>query len=324
MTDSSTTALPPVVPAGAAEVESALATAAAAEHADGHPPLSDQTRALLRRGGHELLLLARADDARSDEAAGAAVIVREGGDLLVELVVHPQHRRRGVGRALAEAAAGHLRAQHPDAVDQGGVVAWAHGTLPGSDRLARAHGLSPVRELRRMRLDAGQAPSSASEPPEGVRLRGFRPGQDDAAWLALNAAAFAEHPEQGSLTQQDLEDRMGEDWFEADGLLLAEREEDGALLGFHWTKHPAAAADEPAAARGPEGEVYAVGVSPQAQGTGLGRALTLAGVHRMLERGARRVLLYVDADNTAAVHLYERLGFVLDAADTQHRLARAD
>src|SRR6185437_13617964 len=71
--------------------------------------------------------------------------------------------------------------------------------------------------------------------PAGVRLRTFRPGADDEAWLALNAAAFADHPEQGSWTLQDLHARMAESWFDPQGFLLAETE-DGELAGFHWTK----------------------------------------------------------------------------------------
>ena len=150
---------------------------------------------------------------------------------------------------------------------------------------------------------------------DGVALRGFVPGQDEQAWLDVNAAAFADHPEQGSLTRADLDDRMAEDWFDADGLLLAAREADGRLLGFHWTKvEPDAGADGPRV-----GEVYAVGVSPDAQGLGLGRALTLAGLHRMAEQGVDVVDLYVDADNTAAVALYASLGFELFAADAQYR-----
>jgi len=180
--------------------------------------------------------------------------------------------------------------------------------LPGSARLADRHGLVPVRELRRMRLAAEHFPAlPAPALPEGVRLRGFETGRDEEAWLELNRAAFAGHPEQGRLTRADLEDRMAEDWFEAAGLLLAERESDGALLAFHWTK-----------TEGSEGEVYVVGVSPEAQGMGLGRAVTLAGLHHLVGRGVAAVDLYVDADNTAAVRLYESLGFVLVAADAQY------
>ncbi|XNY99514.1 mycothiol synthase [Micrococcus luteus] len=303
MTDTSSPAVR--ILTGSVPVDAVLALADAARAADGHPPLSDQTRVHVARGTAVAVLLAGPDEAPD----AAAVLVPEGEAAVLELVVHPRARRRGVARAMAEEAAAVVRAEGL----QDSVSVWAHGMLPGSAELASAHGLTPVRELRRMTADAATlAPLAAPELPEGVRLRSYVPGSDDAAWLELNAAAFADHPEQGSLTQDDLEDRRGEDWFDPAGFLLAEREEDGALLGYHWTK---------VEGDGTVGEVYAVGVSPQAQGLGLGRALTVAGLVHMRAAGVRRVELYVDADNTAAVRLYETLGFVLDAADAQYRPA---
>ena len=303
MTSTSSPAVRVLTDAAAVPAEALLALADAARAADGHPPLSDQTRVHLHRGT-ALAVLVAGPDAAPD---GTAVLVPEGEGAVLELVVRPESRRRGTARALAEAAAVVVEEMGL----QDAVSVWAHGMLPGAAELAAAHGLRPVRELRRMAAD-GEALASLTDPtlPEGVRLRAFRPGADDAAWLALNAAAFADHPEQGSLTQADLEDRRAEPWFDAAGFLLAEREADGALLGYHWTKL------EPGSA---VGEVYAVGIRPQAQGLGLGKALTVAGLLHMRDAGARQVDLYVDADNTAAVRLYERLGFVLDAADAQYR-----
>ena len=224
----------------------------------------------------------------------------------------PERLARQAGEAAADAAAAAVR----DLAREATTSVWAHGMLPGAVRLARRHGLEPVRELRRMRLShAALAALPEVRLADGVALRGFVPGQDEQAWLDVNAAAFADHPEQGSLTRADLEDRMAEDWFDPDGLLLAAREADGRLLGFHWTKvEPDVGGDGPRV-----GEVYAVGVSPEAQGLGLGRALTLAGLHRMAEQGVDVVDLYVDADNTAAVALYASLGFELFAADAQYR-----
>lgn len=305
MTETSSPAVRVLSDPGSVPAAAVLSLADAARAADGHPPLSDQTRVHVQRGTALAVVLAGSDEAPD----GAAVLVPEGEGAVLELVVRPEARRHGVATALAEEAA--------VVVEQRGlqdaVSVWAHGMLPGAAELAAAHGLTPVRELRRMAADAAALASlTAPELPEGVRLRPYSPGADDAAWLELNAAAFADHPEQGSLTQADLEDRRGEDWFDSAGFLLAERDADGSLLGYHWTK---------VEGDGAVGEVYAVGVSPDAQGLGLGRALTVAGLVHMRDRGAERVDLYVDADNTAAVRLYERLGFVLDAADAQYRRA---
>ena len=70
---------------------------------------------------------------------------------------------------------------------------------------------------------------------------------------------------------------MAEPWFDPEGLLLAE-DADGTIVGFHWTKRHDAQ----------QGEVYVVGIDPGAQGRGLGRLLTLAGLHHLWAPGSAR------------------------------------
>ena len=48
---------------------------------------------------------------------------------------------------------------------------------------------------------------------------------------------------------------------------------------------------------------------------GLGRQLVLAGLDWLTGRGIRTAMLYVDADNEGALHLYEEMGFSLDHVD---------
>ena len=58
-----------------------------------------------------------------------------------------------------------------------------------------------------------------------------------------------------------------------------------------------------------------IAVDPDFQGLGLGRALVVAGLSWLAGRGLTLGMLYVDADNRAAVALYEQLGFTVDHVD---------
>lgn len=209
-----------------------------------------------------------------------------------EVVVYPMWRRRGIGARLVR----HMIEE----AEPSTIRLWAHGHHPAAERMAATLGFTRVRDLWQMRRSL-HAPLPRLEVPDGVALRSFRPGEDDEAWLAVNARAFADHPEQGSVSADDLAQRMGEPWFDADGFIVAER--DGRLVGFHWTKVHAGGEHDPI------GEVYVVGVDPDAQGLGLGSVLTLAGLWYLHDRGLDQVMLYVESDNTAAIAVYERLGF---------------
>ncbi len=250
-----------------------------------------------------------------------------------QLVVDPTARRRGAGRALLDAAtAVAATAEQETAAPTARGAAertldvWAHGNLPAARALAASAGFVPVHELWRMSLDlrarqaatatAASAPSGATSPTAMPPvLRPFRPGHDEAAWLDVNARAFVGHPEQGRWTERDLAAREREPWFDPRGFLLAERP-DGSLAGFVWTKvHPAGElADEPV------GEIYVLGVDPSAQGSGLGRALTAAGLDHLAGRGLATAVLWVAGDNAAAIRTYRRAGFVRAALDVRYAL----
>jgi mycothiol synthase len=265
----------------------------AATSVDGVGPVSEHVLLGLKAtsNGARHLLLGPAGQLRGYAYLEDGQDVRE-----VELVVHPDHRGSGRGRALLEAAA----TGSPSA----GIQVWAHGDHPAARALARSLGYRAVRTLLQLRrpLEDFDAPAFPSE----VTLRTFRPGADDAEWLRLNARAFAHHPEQGRTTQADLQARMDEPWFDPKGFLIAEQ--DGAMVGFHWTKvHPEGL-----------GEVYVVGVDPDLRSRGLGRALTLAGMRHLHAQGLRTVLLYVEADNAPALAVYRRLGFKDWAIDVMY------
>jgi mycothiol synthase len=303
----------------AAEVAEVLDLMRAAGDADGAYPLSEHIVLHLRRGG---------------DVRAVHLLVRHGADLVgyghvdttdpvegasAELAVHPLARRRGLGRALvteAMAVADERAGRSP-----GRLRLWAHGDHPSATALAMRLGFERWRVLWQMRRSLF---AEVPEPtlPEGVRLRPFRPGADDDAWVAVNAAAFVDLPDQGRWTLDDLHIRMREPWFDPAGFLLAERDADKTLLGFHWTKiHGAVPTGhgETTHAHEPIGEVYVLGVAPAAHGTGLGTALTLAGLRHLRAQGLDQAMLYVDETNTKAVALYRKLGFARWTTDVCFR-----
>jgi mycothiol synthase len=256
---------------------------------DGHDPVDEAVHLRLKHHGLE-------DTASWVEAEGFAL--RHGSAL--DLAVAPSARGRGLGSRLADSAT----AEH------GELTAWSHGDHPAARAIADRLGFARVRELWVMRRPS-VVPLPTAEAPPGVTIRDF--GANDAeALLAVNAAAFAAHPEQGAMSAGDLAERMAEPWFDPAGLLLAVGA-DGELLGFHWTKRHDA----------DHGEVYVLGVSPAAHGRGLGKALTLAGLHHLASRGVAEVHLYVESDNAPALRLYSGLGFDHAATDTHVQYQRA-
>ncbi|MBV1855417.1 mycothiol synthase [Catellatospora sp. NEAU-YM18] len=294
------------------EVGTVLALASAAGDTDGAYPLSEHTVLHLRHGGDipSVHLIARDPAGR---LAGYAHVdttdVVDGPS--AELVVHPMGRRHGLGRALVLAA---LEAA-AEADPGGRLRLWAHGDHPSASALALSLNFRRARVLWQLRRSL-YAEMPAPELPDGVVLRPFRPGADDEQWLALNARAFADHPEQGRWTPADLRVRMAEPWFDPAGFLLAERA--GRLVGFHWTKvhgQLRGEAGEHAHHHDPLGEVYVLGVDPAEHGGGLGRALTSAGLRHLRAHGLDQVMLYVDESNHAAVALYTRLGFARWSTD---------
>jgi mycothiol synthase len=305
-----------------ADRDAVAAVIDAVTEADGVAPVSEDGRLAVAHGKPGSLHLLARDVTETIVGYLYLGPVEDGGDRTAEVCVAPDSRRRGAGRALLNQAA---------ELTEGALRVWAHGDLPAAKSLAAHLGFTAVRDLRLLELGIGpdsawarreptprQGDRRTERPAEpDQRIRAFRPGEDDAAWLALNAAAFAHHPEQGRWTGRDLAERMAEPWFDPAGFLLLERE--GRLIGFHWTKV------HPAGEYGPEpvGEIYVLGVHPDAAGRGLGRLLAEAGLSHLAQSGLGTVVLYVDGDNISAIRLYESLGFHTRTTDALYERPRS-
>lgn len=265
-----------------------------AERVDGVAPISEQPLLHLAAAAPGI----RHHVVASPEGTAVGYAWVDTAGRAAELVAAPAQRRRGIGTALLAAA---LR--DADRI-------WAHGFLPPARAFAQAQGLSVARELWRMSREVTEADAVPPTLPEGFTVETFTPAAIDA-WLAVNSAAFASHPEQGRITREDVEARMALPWFDPAGFFLlyddrrtGEGEAARTLAAFHWTK-----------VEEDEGEVYVVGVNPAYQGRGLGHVVTAIGLSHLAERGVSVVHLYVDGDNTSAIATYTRAGFAQTSLD---------
>jgi mycothiol synthase len=259
-------------------------------------------------GEHKWLRLIRGDE------DSAAVLLWRGTDLLgaadcdvyparlpnrirrlaAEAVVHPAHRRQGLGRRLIREVA--ALAGRRDAAE---LHLWAYGNGPAARRLAAELGFAAERRLLQMYMPRERLP----EPPplpRGLRVRAFDPPRDAYRWLAIHNRVFADHPEQSHWYAADLQARLEQPWFNPNDLLLVENARGTQLHAFCWTKISVDATAP--------GEIYILGVDPSARGEGLGRLATSAGLAHIAEAG-RPAMLYVEAANRAAVRMYTGLGF---------------
>lgn len=264
------------------------------EAADGFRPLSDQAWLDLVDG--------RADGVGlfdHDRVVGWAQLTLDeaAGETVVETVAEgDQASRTATVTTLLDA----VTAERP------GVPLrwWAFAAGDWSDVIAARLDLAATRDLLQLRITL---PAAATD----IDTRPFRVGADEQAWLEVNAAAFAGHPEQGRWSLDDLRRREREPWFDPDGFLLHER--DGRLAAFCWTK----VHHRPDGRR--EGEIYVIAAHPDFHGLGLGRALTLAGLQWLAGQGITDGMLFVDAGNDAAVSLYRSIGFTTARTDRTYR-----
>jgi len=197
---------------------------------------------------------------------------------------------------------------------------WLRNANQERHERARRAGLVAVRTVQQLRRplplehELGDPDPAHLDPAAG--LRSFDPERDAETWLALNKRAFAHHPDQGTWTRADLDERLRADWFDPRGFLVHVGP-DGDMDGFCWTKiHRRTSTSI--------GEIYVIGIDPARNGTGLGRAMTLAGLSWMQEHGDVDVaMLYVESDNQPALRLYQSLGFIHHHDDIAYELPAA-
>ncbi|WP_025273196.1 mycothiol synthase [Haloglycomyces albus] len=285
---------------------------------DGAEPFNEETLLSLTKipGPHLVHFLIGS----SDHTIGYAQLTLTDGEANAEMAVDPRYRRQGHGRRLMEDLVS-------SATNNATVLRlWSHGDGESARRVAESEGFRRSRVLFELGIDsqrihwprtwpegAGDWPTGNGPRlslPDGMRLRAFEPGNDESELVRVNAAAFAAHPEQGQWTFEDVITREQEEWFDSEGVILAEGPD--GVVGFHFTKMI------PEDGETPVGEIYVLGIDPEVQGSGLGRILTWAGMGHMAARGAKTITLFVDESNEPAVRLYRSQGFETVRTDVQY------
>jgi mycothiol synthase len=283
-----------------------LISAAAAQ--DGTPPISEHIILHLRHGGdksdshlimeQENKVIAYAHIDATDLVAGPSV----------ELVVHPDHRKSGLGKELLSKSKEICGTK---------MRLWAHGDLSAAQKLADENGFERIRTVIQMRKSL--ADLSANQ--HNFAIRTFLPGLDNEEWLVLNNKVFENHPEQGAWSLKDLQTRLAESWFDPAGFFVATQ--NNKLIGFTWTKihggHSHKHDDQTEQHdHDPIGEIYITAVATS--GTGLGKVLTQTALAYLKANGLITAMLYVDSDNEVALNLYKSLGFAQSSQDVMYRV----
>jgi len=240
-----------------------------------------------------------------EDEAGVAVgyafcwVEAPPGDIFTELTVAPGLRGNGLSDVLLELAerraAEIFQAASPS--DDGSLGTWAHDADESRRRLFEERGFRHIRTFLRLGRDLGPAVEDPAW-PDGIAVRGFRAGRDEAAVHAAGEEAFRDHfrPEEMDLDEW-VEFRFSSDeldlglwWVAWDGDQVA-----GSLIARETSLG---------------GYVDELFVRRPWRGRGLGRALLLHACGELRGRGRPIVYLGVDSDNpTGAMHLYESTGF---------------
>jgi len=289
-----------------------LALIKAAHDFDGTPPIAEHVLLHLRHGGDksdshlvieenkEVIAYAHLDT--TDLVAGPSV----------EAVVHPQHRGKGLGALILKEA---LK------ICGDKTRIWSHGDLPAAKAIAASLKLERIWSNLLMSKSLGEIQPVTSKYP----IRTFISGLDNQAFLDLNNKVFANYPDQGGWSEDDLKVRVNESWFDGKGFFVTE--DRGELIGFCWTKihgahtHSHTDGDDD---HGHEalGEIYVLAVNPDYKGQGIGRDLTITGLNYLKYQGLNNVMLYVGVKNKPAFKLYKSLGFDEFGSDVMYRVGK--
>jgi mycothiol synthase len=231
--------------------------------------------------------------------------------------VHPDWRRRGLGRAILRHNERRLREIAAGHEDVGGrtLNAWIDDDAGGARQLLEAEGYHPVRygfAMRRASLDdLPEAPL-----PDGVEIRPVRV-EDHRAIYDADTEAFRDHWEARERTEEDFVAMFAAPYLDT-SLWRVAWEGDrvaGSVMTSIWPTE-----NERLGVR--RAWLDHISVRRPWRRRGLARALIVSALEGVRDSGIDEAMLGVDGENpTGALGLYESLGFVVRARGSTWRKA---
>lgn len=219
--------------------------------------------------------------------------------------VHPD--ARGGDLEAAAIAWGEVRMREVSAIPGAPVKLRSSAHAEDGDRISllTSSGFKPDRYFCRLARSIWE-PIPEPKLPQGFTLIQFPGEQDAEAWVEMFNQSFIDHWNHHDLTVEKFKYDLAKPDYRNDLDLIAVAD-DGKFVSFCYCE---ISVDECDRTGRNEGWIACLGTRRGFRKIGLGRAMLLAGLHRLKAAGVATAILGVDADNqSGAMKLYESVGF---------------
>ena len=229
----------------------------------------------------------------------------EGIDGSLWFRVHPD--ARGGDLEAAAIAWGEVRMREVSAIPGAPVKLRSSARAENADRISllTSYGFKPDRYFCRLARSISE-PIPEPKLPQGFTLIQFPGEQDSEAWVEMYNQSFIDHWNHHDLTVDKFKYDLAKPDYRNDLDLIAVAD-DGKFVSLCYCE---ISVDECDRTGRNEGWIACLGTRRGFRKIGLGRAMLLAGLHRLKAAGVETAILGVDADNqSGAMKLYESVGF---------------
>jgi mycothiol synthase len=216
---------------------------------------------------------------------------------ILECMIHPLHRKKGIATKLIGRAIRHAEAAESKLAQ----VNVPEINLPARNLMSRL-GFKFIRHFYELKLDLNNIRLPDFE-PSGYIIRSLEPDEADKLTLIQNRA-FADSWGFNPNTPDEIAYRINLSSSSPENIMMAYLK--NHPIGYCWTR--ILIEDNPAAG-GMKGEIHMLGVDPDYRKKGIGRNVLLAGLANLKSKGVTIVKLTADGEEPAAVGLYQSVGF---------------